>query len=211
MSADGEALEQLLALERETSPEARAAYLEALRNLAERLRGPFAQATQAMFANWLLAELDLADGPGPSGHEWREVLWDAVADIAADASALAAFLETAAARLAERPKAQANLLSMLRVKAVWRARDKLRRRHAWANRIGALPVEPGQDLRSRWIAGLVVQRVVSRYGDEPGVLDALSAIMSGATVSEASRVSGLSRQAIYRWLARIRGWVEGTA
>ena len=34
---------------------------------------------------------------------------------------------------------------------------------------------------------------------------------SGGSVTDAARESGLSRQAIYRALARIRAWVEGEA
>ncbi|MEZ4471407.1 MAG: helix-turn-helix domain-containing protein [bacterium] len=56
---------------------------------------------------------------------------------------------------------------------------------------------------------MVVARVNAELEGAPDVQTALGVMLSGGSVTDAARESGLSRQAIYRALARIRAWVEG--
>ena len=200
-------LARLLALEARGGVEA-SAYGAALRALAVALRADVG-ATRAGLSDWLLAGLGLLP-EGPANDPWREALWDASADLLADADGLARLLDKAAARLVDRdPPPRFNLLSMLRAKAAWRAKDMLRRRRAWQQRHAAAGLEIGVvDPQARCLAGLVVEQVARQFGDEPGVGDALAALLQGHSVTEVARRTGQSRQAIYRGLARVRAWLE---
>ncbi len=204
---DDAPLARVLALEAAGAADA-AAYQLALRGLAASLRADDAPARSAL-SDWLLAGLGLLPEPA-LGEPWREALWDAAADLLADAEGLADLLEKAAARLDARDApARLNLLSMLRAKAAWRAKDKLRRRRAWQQRRAPAEADHGAvDPQARCVAGLVVARVAQRFGDEPGLGDALAALLAGHSVTEAARRTGLSRQAVYRGLARVRAWLE---
>lgn len=212
MDAQGP-LERVLALEGAGIDEA-AAYAAALRALAAALRNP---ETRVEVANrmtaWLLPAIGLQPGAVHGDARWVEALWDAAVDALADADALAAYLETAADRLGARRPAHLNLLAMLRTRIGWRAKDKLRRRDRYQKRFGGeyLPeARPGSaDVRGQRVAALVVDRVRDAFGDEPDAMPVLDALLTGGTISEVSRETGMSRQRIYRLLGRIRAWIEG--
>lgn len=211
------ALGRLLGLEAEGSEAARR-YARALRALADALRDRRCrERTQEELIRWLLQAVGLEALEDVVGRRtaWEEAQWDAVVDLVADATALADFLEQVAERLgASRPR-NLNLRSLLRARVVWRARDKLRRREALQKRRAesargdeqARVASRGE--QQRWVAALVVQRVARRAEEEDAeMVEALAGLLEGRSVSEVSRRTGLSRQQIYRRLARIRAWIE---
>ena len=203
----------VLALEDTTDPVASApAYADALRRLADRLRGPAGGEVQTTLTTWLLDALRLAP-PAGEWASWQEARWDAAVDMAADPLELADFLQRTAERVVAQPPKRLHLLSMLRAKVVWRARDKMRRQQARVARRGddGLGLAGAVDPQSRCVARMVVARVNEELTDAPEVQSALGVMLAGGSVTDAARESGLSRQAIYRALARIRAWVEGAA
>lgn len=206
-----EALDALLALEdRPVDASTVDAYATALRQMAERLVDPEGgPALQTVMTRWLLEGMGL-EAPQAEWASWREVRWDAAVDIMADPAAVGRFLTQTAERLAQATPKRLNLLSLFKAKVVWRARDMMRRHAARQARRGALP--PGQeasvDPQAQCVAGLVINRVAHHIEDAPKVQIALQAMLDGASVTDAAKQSGLSRQAIYRALARIRQWVE---
>lgn len=208
-----DALEPLLVAEARRDVPACA---DALRTLAATLRTPDARGPlQARMTTWLLGGLALFTPPGAAEREWREAVWDAAVDLVADAAALADFLELTAARLDElRPDARPHLLSMLRARAHWRARDRMRQRRGGpptlAHAADASPegsAEAAPDAQARLLAGLAVQRVAERFGRDPALADVLRRLLLGENVSEIAQATGTSRQAIYRSLARVRDWL----
>lgn len=206
-----EALGALLALEdRPVDPASVEAYAAALRGLAARLLDPEGgHALQTVMTRWLLDGMGL-DAPEAEWASWREVRWDAAVDIMADARGVAGFLEQTADRLVDATPRRLNLLSLLKAKVVWRARDMMRRHVARQARRGTLASgdEPSVDPQARCVAGLVINRVAHRIDDAPKVQVALQTLLAGGSVTDAATDSGLSRQAIYRALARLRRWVE---
>lgn len=186
------------------------AYATGLRGIAGRLRDPDAgPPLQTMLTRWLLDGMGL-DAPSAAWGSWREVRWDAAVDIMADVHAVAGFFEKTADRLGEVEPKRLNLLSLLKAKVVWRARDMMRRHAARAARRGQMPAgrEASSDPQSKCVAGLVVNRIGHRLTDAPKVQAALQTMLAGGSITDAASDSGLSRQAIYRALARIRRWVE---
>ncbi len=203
-------LAQVLMLERAGPVDAVAdAYVRAVRALADALEGAATRrAAQAEVSAWLLAALGLDDDDAGGDRERREALWDAAADVLGDAMGLAGFLRVVAARVDEgaRPE-RLNLASMLCAKVGWRTRDALRRRAAARARIadGA----PERSVQVGYLAAVVVARVAEQFGDDAPLAAVLVRLLSGDTVSEAAEATGLSRQAVYRRLERVRRWVEG--
>ena len=186
------------------------AYAAGLRGIAERLRDPDdGPALQSMLTQWLLDGMAL-HAPSDAWGSWREVRWDAAVDVMADADAVARFFEQTAGRLDEAEPKRLNLLSLLKAKVVWRARDMMRRHAARAARRGEMPVgrEASTDPQAKCVAGLVINRIGHRLTDAPKVQTALQAMLAGGSITDAAAESGLSRQAIYRALARVRRWVE---
>lgn len=184
------------------------AYMRALRTLAASIRTD-AQ-LQAALATWLLDALGLGDGPGEAPAPAVEARWDAAVDVVADGESLAAFLEKVAARLeGGKVPARLNLLSLLRTKVVWRARDRLRRRNARAAREGHDATGRAQSVehQARIVAGLVLARVGERFGDDPARVDVLERLLQGETVTEVAKACDVSRPTIYRWLGAIRSWI----
>jgi hypothetical protein len=203
-------LAQVLVLERSGAVDAVAdAYVRAVRALADALEGAATRAAaQAEVSAWLLAALGLDEDEAGGDRERREALWDAAVDVLGDAAALAAVLRVVAARVegGARPE-RLNLGSILRAKVGWRARDALRRRAA----LRARTVEgaPERSVQVGYLAAVVVARVAERFGDDEPLAAVLVRLLSGDTVSEAAAATGLSRQAVYRRLERVRRWIEG--
>ncbi len=203
---EADPLRAVLALESGGDPTAVVpAYAAALRRLADAVATPDVLAN---FADWLLDALELVP---PSGEwaTWREARWDAAVDVTADSVELAAFFRRTADHVQAQPPRRLHLLSLLRAKIVWRARDKMRKHQLGQDR--QVEVAPGlasTDPQARCIARLVVARMEASLEHPPQVQQALAALLSGESVSEAAKTSGLSRQAIYRALARIREWAE---
>ncbi len=202
-----------LVLELERGARDAARYAAALRALAEQVRRE--PAARDEMTAWLLDALGLTDGPAEGAPPEVEARWDAAVDIVADAEALGRFLEQVAARLeGGRLPDRLNLLSLLRTKVVWRSRDRLRRRRAWASREvpgSDVPVA-GRERHGRVVAALVLQRVGGEFAAEPALVDVLARLLKGESVTEVARETGIPRPTIYRWLARVRAWIaEGTA
>lgn len=211
-SADhDDALDALLALEaKPLAGPVIEAYAAALRALADRLRDPEGgPALQSTLTHWLLDGMAL-NAPSAAWGSWREVRWDAAVDIMSDAKAVGQFFDKTADRLGEAEPRRLNLLSLLKAKVVWRARDMMRRHAARAARRGAMPAghEASADPQARCVAGLVINRIGHRLSDAPKVQTALETMLAGGSITDAAAASGLSRQAIYRALARLRLWVE---
>jgi hypothetical protein len=174
----------------------------------------YARALQAL-AEALAGADDGARGAADALHRWVEpatadgALADAAGDVFGDPAGLGRLLRRAAERIdgATRP----NLRSMLRAKVIWRARDLERARRARAGREAPMSAAPqaGRDPQARFVAALVVDRVVARFGDDPQLGPVLAALLGGSTVAEAARKAGISRPAVYRRLAQVRAWVEG--
>ncbi|MGK0359881.1 MAG: hypothetical protein ACI9U2_002187 [Bradymonadia bacterium] len=204
-------LDDLFALE--AKPLTRAiidAYAAALRALAQRLGDPEGgPALQTTLTHWLLDGMSLK-APSDTWGSWREVRWDAAVDIMADAAAVARFFEQTAGRLDAVEPRRLNLLSLLKAKVVWRARDMMRRHAARAARRGHMPAgrEASTDPQAQCVAGLVINRIGHRLTDAPKVQTALETMLAGGSITDAAAASGLSRQAIYRAFARLRRWVE---
>lgn len=177
--------------------------------------GTYARALRA-----LAACLEAADDPARTAaealHLWVQpeavdgALADAAGDVFGDPAGLGRLLNRAAERIdaATRP----NLRSMLRAKVIWRARDLERARRIRAGREAPMSAAPqaGRDPQARFVAALVVDRVVARFGDDPQIGPVLTALLGGSTVAETARQTGMSRPAVYRRLAQVRAWVEGT-
>lgn len=203
---EADPLRAVLALESGGDPSAVVpAYAAALRRLADAVATPDVLAS---FADWLLDALELVP---PTGEwaTWREARWDAAVDVSADPVELAAFFRRTADHVQATPPRRLHLLSLLRAKVVWRARDKMRKHQLGHDR--RAEVTPGvasTDPQARCIARLVVARMDATLDTPAQVQQALVALLSGESVSEAAKTSGLSRQAIYRALARIRQWAE---
>jgi len=141
---------------------------------------------------------------------------DALNVIVSDADGLAEALDQAASRLTA-DKAP-NLVSFFRAKLIWKANDILEsetRRHT--RRVRAVadphllsPVEqrtiPGARHAQRRI---LVQQIMRAFGeDDPTNGTILAGLMEGESIAELARRTGRSRQQIYRFLQRVRGWVE---
>lgn len=191
----------------------------AMRSLASTLRdstqGPV---LQAALTDWLLNDLGLVTPPALGSAEaaaWREAVWDSAVDLTSDASGLAIFLELTAERLeALRNGARPNLLSMLRARAHWRARDRMRQvqvaRARTAQATAELHPTTSFDSQARLVAALAVQRIARRFEDEPHLVGMLERLLRGETLSEISEATGLSRPTLYRGLARVRAWLTET-
>lgn len=141
---------------------------------------------------------------------------DALNEIIADTEGLAEALVTAAERLsaARRP----NVVSFFRAKLIWRANDILEsefRRHDRRLK----PVEDPHAHRpeeersvpgGKWAEGRVlVDQILRAFGEEdPAFERIVSGLMSGDSIAELARRTGKSRQQIYRFLQRVREWIE---
>ncbi|MEZ4432611.1 MAG: hypothetical protein R3F65_09375 [bacterium] len=204
-------LERVLALEAAGVDDADG-YASALRDLAAALRADDAVEIANRMTFWLIPALGLDLGGPPADDRWREALWDAAVDALADAGALARYLETIADRLRGRRPSHLNLLAMLRTRVGWRAKDKLRRRDLYRQRYGGDYRPEGAvgalDDHGRRVAALCVERVEAAFAGGGGAAGA-GGVARGGTVSEVSRQTGISRQRIYRLLARMRAFVEG--
>lgn len=205
-------LERVLAIEATGSDDA-GDYASALRALAAALRADDAVETAHRMTLWLIPALGLDLGGPPKGDRWREALWDAAVDALADAEALAAYLDKVAASLGARRPAHLNLLAMIRTRVGWRAKDKLRRRDRYQKRFGGeyLPDRGGRDDRGARVAALCVDRVRDAFADDPDAAPIIEGLLMGGTISEVSRSANVSRQRIYRLLARMRDWIEGAS
>lgn len=205
-------LERVLALEAAGVDDADG-YGDALRDLAAALRADDAVETANRMTLWLIPALGLDLGGPPADDRWREALWDAAVDALADAGALARFLDTIADRLRGRRPSHLNLLAMLRTRVGWRAKDKLRRRDLYRQRYGGDYRPEGAvgalDDHGRRVAALCVERVEVAFAGEAEARPVLAGLLEGGTVSEVARQTGVSRQRIYRLLARMRAFVEG--
>lgn len=184
----------------------------ALRVLAATLRDPGQAPTlQLALTDWLLSGLGLVTPPMLGSSEaglWREAVWDSAVDLIADAAELSGFLELAAARLdGLRTGARPNLLSMLRARAHWRARDRMRRLAAARAHTTESPAEAAMDAQARLVAALAVKRIAERFEAEPRLLEILERLLNGETLSEIAAATGLSRPTLYRALARVRAWL----
>ena len=176
----------------------------ALRDLAATLRDPVKSGPlQAALTDWLLSGLDRVT----PAEAWGEAVWDAAVDVVADVAQLAVFLETIAERLEHlRAGARPNLLSMLRARAHWRARDRMRR--LATTRLTPTEAEGAAlDAQTRLVAALAVQRIARRFEADPRLMEILERMLRGETISEVSQGTGLSRQAIYRALKLVRDWL----
>lgn len=186
----------------------------ALRVLAAALRAEEGGPLQEALTDRLLAALDLVTPPGTSdAAAWREAVWDSAVDLVADGPGLAAFLDLAASRIEQlRAEARPNLFSMLRARAHWRARDRMRAAESGrAARARAAADETSGDAHARLVAGLSVQGAARRFQGEPHLLNVLHRLLQGESISEVAEGTGLSRQAIYRGLARVRRWIADVA
>lgn len=210
-SGDDAALDALLALEDKPVDEAtHRAYSAGLRALAQALMDPEGgPPLQSAMTRWLLDAMALT---APSGDwtSWRAVRWDAAVDIMADGPALARFLTQTAERVDGAAPRRLNLLSLFKAKVIWRARDMMRKHAARAARRGEQPAgqEASVDPQARCVAGLIINRIGHHVSDTPKVQTALEMLLAGGSITDAASGSGLSRQAIYRALARMRRWVE---
>lgn len=181
----------------------------ALRDLAGTLRDPVKSGPlQAALTDWLLSGLDRVTPTEVGAAEaWGEAVWDAAVDVVADVAQLAEFLETIAERLEHlRAGARPNLLSMLRARAHWRARDRMRRL-ATARLTPTEAEGAALDAQTRLVAALAVQRIARRFEADPRLMEILERMLRGETISEVSQGTGLSRQAIYRALKLVRDWL----
>ena len=181
----------------------------ALRDLARALRDPVkGSPLQAALTDWLLAGLDrVTPAEVGAAEAWGEAVWDAAVDVVADVAQLAVFLETIAERLEQlRAGARPNLLSMLRARAHWRARDRMRRL-ATARLTPTEAEGAALDAQTRLVAALAVQRIARRFEADPRLMEILERMLRGETISEVSQGTGLSRQAIYRALKLVRDWL----
>lgn len=142
---------------------------------------------------------------------------DALNEIVSDTEGLAEALVTAADRLSE--SRRPNVVSFFRAKLIWRANDILEsefRRHdrrlkptedPHAHQAPEEQVVPG----GRWAEGRVlVDQILRAFGEEdPAFERIVSGLMSGDSIAELARRTGKSRQQIYRFLQRVRAWIEG--
>jgi hypothetical protein len=210
-SGDDTALDALLALEAQPANQAMYdAYAAGLRTVAQTLVDPEGgPPLQSVMTRWLLDAMAL-EAPSSEWVSWRAVRWDAAVDIMSDPHALARFLQQTADKLAGTPPRRLNLLSLFKAKVIWRARDMMRKHAARAARRGEMPAgqTPSIDPQSRCVAGLVINRIGHHVQDSPKVQIALESLLAGGSITDAASASGLSRQAIYRALARMRRWVE---
>lgn len=205
-SSAEDALNRLLSLEAQPAASAHE-YAGVARELAAAVRS--GEGARAKVAAWLVEALELRAPDGSDWEGWREARWDSMADMVSNGPGLAQFLETVADRVEARRPSRLNLLSLLRARIVWRARDRMRRRATVRARCAVDgPEAVVRGAQSRWMAGLVVQRVGEHLREIPGALTALERLLQGETVAEAARGSGLSRQQIYRILAKARRWIE---
>ncbi len=179
------------------------AYARLLFQIAEALEEPKqAQAIQDSLLQLLLPKIGLR---GQAGDQWWETRWDALADFVADVEGLQRFFRNQAQRATQR-RGRANLLSLMRRQIIWRAQDALRRRRRHQRRVQERP--QAFDAQSRILAQLMVQQLLEQFQEDERVEGVISALLSGESVSEVSRRTGLSRPAIYRLLARIRDWLK---
>lgn len=200
-----EPLRRVLEMEREGGD--LGAYVEGLRRLAGALEDP---AEGPDLRDAFVALLCEAGPPSSSEDLWAEARWDALADLVSDTPRFTALLRTFAERAETRGAGgQLNLISMLKARVQWRARDNLRQRRAHRRR--CVEVRPGSGAcrpQSQFIAQLILERVEERFCRDPEQAEVLTLLLEGRTVSEVSRMTGQSRQAIYRWFGRIREWLS---
>lgn len=206
-------LEEVLHLEiagRLETPARAGIYRRSLEALAEELRSPVrGPEVRSGLALWLLGAAGLESGP-EGGDVWRELLWDATAELVSHESTLPDLLNRAAERLG--PGVRPNLQSMLLARVRWRARDLQRARQSRAPEVSsALKAEPSdeQAAHARLIAGLAVDGALKMFADDPPTRRVMERLLLGDNVADAARATGLTRQAVYRRLARVRAWING--
>ena len=210
-------MHELLAqtLDAEDHPD-RDGYVRAVRALALALLAPKTRSdVQTALLEWLIPTLSedeavLSSASLRGMSDWDEALHDAGVDMIADATAFATFLERTAACFEQRPEITPNLRSMLQAKAQWRAKDRLRSRTLRQRRertAQASPVEASGETQSQLIARLCVEKVIQSLGQEPQFADAFEGLLRGDSITEVADRTGLSRQQIYRLLARARDFI----
>lgn len=155
---------------------------------------------------WLLKATGLTEGPD-TGVAWQEHLWDATAELISHPTALPDLLDRAAERLT--PEIRPNLQSLLMARLRWRARDLQRARQQRAPEVASIlrGTPAAEAAEPRIIAGLAVEGALAQLADEPAARLAVERLLLGDSVAEAARLTGLSRQAIYRRLDRVRAWM----
>ncbi|MBU0551180.1 helix-turn-helix domain containing protein [Myxococcota bacterium] len=200
---ENDLLERVLEMERQGAD--LTAYCAALRRLADALETPeHGPALRDAFIVYL-------SGVAPTSPNdlWAEARWDALVDLISEVPRFAALLRAIADRAAARGQGAVNLLSMLNARVLWRARDNLRQRRALRRRsLSSNETHGACHPQSRFIAQLILERVEARFCQDPEQARVLSLLLEGRTVSEVSRMTGQSRQAIYRWFGRIREWLS---
>jgi len=141
---------------------------------------------------------------------------DAFNLLVSDTGGLAEAMELAASRVS--PARSPNMISFLRAKLIWRANDILEsetRRHSRrvvnsANPFTQVPFESQVVQESRQTRERVLIRQILQTFEEaePTSARILSGLMEGESIAEIARRTGRSRQQIYRFLQRIREWIE---
>lgn len=157
----------------------------------------------------LLASRDIAE---------RSARRDAFNEMVADTDALAEAMELAAHRLS--PARAPNMISFLRAKLIWRANDILEsdtRRHSRRVTSAADPLSLATlDQRTvheapRTTRRILLRQILETFADgDPTGARILEGLMEGESIAELARRTGRSRQQIYRFLQRIRDWIERT-
>lgn len=191
-------------------------YTRAMRYMAAQLRGPDPEREAARSEIQALLNGELGGLLLSRDEDERGARRDAFNEMVADTWGLAEALEMAASKLSE--EKPPNLISFLRAKLIWKANDILEseiRRHQRRVR----PVPDPHVLRppeQRTIPGarrtqrrVLVHQIMLTFGDGDPVNEAiLTGLMEGESIAELARKTGRSRQQIYRFLQRIRGWIE---
>lgn len=184
-------------------------YRRALEALAAELRhDERGQTVRSGVARWLLSITGLESGP--NGDIWREHLWDATAELVSHPDALPNLLERASTRL--KPEIRPNLQSLLLARLRWRARDLQRARQSKAPEVAsAHRAVPASDAASeaRLVAGLAVDGALTNFAQDTATRHVMERLLLGDTVADAARATGMTRQAVYRRLARVRAWMNG--
>lgn len=191
-------------------------YRYIMSQLASELEGPEPMRGVRLVEMRTLLERELGALLQTRDEQERVARRDAFNEIVSDAEGLSEALDQAASRLT--PDKAPNLISFFRAKLIWKANDILEseiRRHA--RRVKAVPdphvlrpveqrIVPGARHTQRRI---LIQQVMQAFGEaDPVNGTILAGLMEGESIAELARRTGRSRQQIYRFLQRVRTWIE---
>lgn len=175
-------------------------YVAALRRLADGLKADVGWKTHrdalvVLAFEWSASLLMLERGGLSAARRQRLV------DTLCDREQAAALVRLAASRP---PRGRGNLLSFLAARAVWGARDDMRRaRQIQAAEVQIVEWHPPA-VQVPYVAGCDVARVEA--ASTPQERHALRELALSGNFTAAAAAAGMSRQALYRVVDRLRTW-----